>query len=39
MVQAIDITSLGGKTNLEMFLYIIENLDFDQINMGVWSRT
>ena len=29
--KAIDITSLGGKTNLEMFLYIIENLDFDQI--------
>tara|TARA_R110001599_G_scaffold303921_1_gene510083 strand:- start:254 stop:619 length:366 start_codon:yes stop_codon:yes gene_type:complete len=29
--QAIDITSLGGKNNLEMFLYIKDNLDYDQI--------
>ena len=29
--QAIDITTLGGKTNLEMFLYIKDNLDYDQI--------
>lgn len=32
--QAIDITSLGVKTNLEMFYYIIENLDFDQL---IWE--
>ena len=29
--QAIDITTMGKKTNLEMFHYIIENLDFDQV--------
>ena len=29
--QAIDITSLGGKNNLEIFLYIKDNLDYDQI--------
>ena len=29
--QAIDITTLGGKTNKEMLDYIIKNLDFDQI--------
>ena len=29
--QAIDITTLGKKTNKEMFDYIIENLDFDQV--------
>ena len=29
--RAIDITTMGKKTNKEMFLYIIENLDFDQI--------
>lgn len=29
--QAIDITTMGKKTNKEMFLYIIENLDFDQV--------
>jgi hypothetical protein len=28
--QAIDITTMGKKTNLEMFEYIINNLDFDQ---------
>ena len=32
--QAFDITSMGGKTNLEMFHYIIENLPFDQI---IWE--
>jgi zinc D-Ala-D-Ala carboxypeptidase len=32
--QAIDITSLGGKTNLEMFHYIKDNLDFDQL---IWE--
>ena len=32
--QAIDITSLGKKTNLEMFHYIRENLDFDQL---IWE--
>ena len=29
--QAIDITTMGKKTNKEMFDYIIENLDFDQV--------
>lgn len=29
--QAIDITTMGKKTNKEMFEYIIENLDFDQV--------
>ena len=29
--QAIDITSMGNKTNLEMFHYIRKNLDFDQL--------
>ena len=38
---AIDITSMGGKTNLEMFHYIKDNLDFDQLiwefgNEPVW---
>ena len=32
--QAMDITSLGGKSNLEMFYYIVENLDFDQL---IWE--
>ncbi len=32
--NAIDITSLGGKTNLEMFHYIKDNLDFDQL---IWE--
>ena len=32
--QAFDITSLGGKTNLEMFYYIKDNLDFDQL---IWE--
>ena len=32
--QAFDITSLGGKTNLEMFHYIKDNLDFDQL---IWE--
>jgi len=32
--QAVDITSLGGKTNLEMFYYIIKNLEFDQL---IWE--
>ena len=39
--QAFDITSMGGKTNLEMFHYIKDNLDFDQLiweygNEPVW---
>ena len=29
--NAIDITSMGGKTNLEMFHYIKDELDFDQL--------
>jgi hypothetical protein len=29
--NAMDITSLGGKSNKEMLNYIIENLDFDQV--------
>jgi len=32
--NAIDITSMGGKTNLEMFHYIKDNLDFDQL---IWE--
>ena len=32
--QAIDLTSMGGKTNLEMFHYIKDNLDFDQL---IWE--
>jgi len=32
--QAMDITSLGGKTNLEMFHWIKDNLDFDQL---IWE--
>jgi hypothetical protein len=29
-----DLDSLGGKTNLEMFHYIKDNLDFDQL---IWE--
>ena len=29
--NALDITSMGNKTNLEMFYYIKDNLDFDQL--------
>lgn len=29
--NAIDISTMGKKTNLEMFEYIIKNLDYDQI--------
>ena len=32
--NAIDLTSMGGKTNLEMFHYIKDNLDFDQL---IWE--
>lgn len=32
--RAMDITSMGGKTNLEMFHYIKDNLDFDQL---IWE--
>ena len=32
--EAIDIDSMGGKTNLEMFHYIKDNLDFDQL---IWE--
>ena len=32
--QAIDLTSMGGKTNLEMFHYIKDNLNFDQL---IWE--
>ena len=32
--SAMDITSMGGKTNLEMFHYIKDNLDFDQL---IWE--
>ena len=32
--KAIDITSIDGKTNLEMFHYIKDNLDFDQL---IWE--
>ena len=29
--EAMDITSMGGKSNLEMFHYIKDNLEFDQL--------
>ena len=32
--QAMDITSMGKKTNAEMFYYIKDNLDFDQL---IWE--
>jgi len=32
--NAIDITSMEGKSNLEMFHYIKDNLDFDQL---IWE--
>ena len=32
--NAMDITSIGGKSNLEMFHYIKDNLDFDQL---IWE--
>lgn len=32
--NAIDITTMGGKSNLEMFHYIKDNLDFDQL---IWE--
>ena len=32
--KAMDITSIDGKTNLEMFHYIKDNLDFDQL---IWE--
>tara|TARA_R110000744_G_scaffold123045_1_gene228113 strand:- start:782 stop:1228 length:447 start_codon:yes stop_codon:yes gene_type:complete len=32
--QAIDLTSMGGKTNLQIFNYIKDNLDFDQL---IWE--
>lgn len=32
--QAMDITSMGKKTNAEMFEYIKDNLDFDQL---IWE--
>jgi hypothetical protein len=32
--NAIDLTSMGGKSNLEMFHYIKDNLDFDQL---IWE--
>jgi len=32
--NAIDISSMGGKTNLEMFHYIKDELDFDQL---IWE--
>jgi hypothetical protein len=32
--SAIDLTSMGGKTNLEMFHYIKDNLEFDQL---IWE--
>ena len=32
--NAMNITSMGGKTNLEMFHYIKENLDFDKL---IWE--
>ena len=31
---AIDLTSIGSKTNLELFYYIKDNLDFDQL---IWE--
>ena len=32
--EAMDITSMGGKSNLEMFHYIKDNLEFDQL---IWE--
>jgi hypothetical protein len=32
--NAVDITSMGGKTNLEMFHYIKDHLEFDQL---IWE--
>ena len=32
--NAIDLTSMGGKSNLEMFHYIKDNLDFNQL---IWE--
>jgi zinc D-Ala-D-Ala carboxypeptidase len=32
--EAIDITSMGGKSNLDMFHWIKDNLDFDQL---IWE--
>lgn len=32
--KAMDITSMRGKSNLEMFYYIKDNLDFDQL---IWE--
>lgn len=32
--EAMDITSMGGKSNLEMFHWIKDNLDFDQL---IWE--
>jgi len=32
--QALDITSMGKKTNLEMFYWIKDNLEFDQL---IWE--
>ena len=32
--NAMDLTSMGGKSNLEMFHYIKDNLDFDQL---IWE--
>ena len=34
--QAIDIDALGDKTNADLFHYIKDNLDFDQLILGVW---
>jgi hypothetical protein len=32
--EAMDITSMGGKSNLEMFYWIKDNLEFDQL---IWE--
>tara|TARA_R110000782_G_scaffold99352_1_gene185044 strand:+ start:506 stop:964 length:459 start_codon:yes stop_codon:yes gene_type:complete len=32
--EAMDITSMGGKSNLDMFYWIKDNLDFDQL---IWE--
>ena len=32
--KAMDINSMGGKSNLDMFHYIKDNLDFDQL---IWE--
>ena len=32
--NAIDLTTMGGKSNKEMFFYIKDNLDFDQL---IWE--